>query len=250
MSYLTILFLGLVQGLAEFLPVSSSGHLSLLQLFTPLPTPPLLINILLHLATLLAVVIYFRSQLHQFFTQHLFNLTIATLPAAIVGFFLYQNQSDIFSSPLIIGLSFLLTSILLFSTRLLKSKKSSQSKIKPHQALIIGLFQALAILPGVSRSGATIVSALWLGITPQTAFQFSFLLSIPAILGALGLSIPDLANLDPSLIPQSILAFLIALTVGLASLKILNHLLQKKQLHNFAIYTFILSLLILGLFTV
>ena len=248
MSYSTAVLLGIVQGVTEFLPVSSSGHLALIQLFTSISSPPILTTILVHLATLLAVVVYFRKQLVDFFTHKIPSLVVGTLPAAVVGLVIYQTGQSIFESPLLIGLSLLVTSALLFSTRLFKKGSLRLDQIQPHQALIIGLFQSLAILPGVSRSGATIVSGLYLGLSPQAAFSFSFLLSIPAVLGAVGLSMPDLARLDPSLLLPSTIAFFTALIAGLVSLKILELILKRKRIFEFGFYTLILASLILGLF--
>lgn len=248
MSYSTAVLLGLVQGVTEFLPVSSSGHLTLIQFFTSLSSPPLLTTILVHLATLLAVIIYFRKQLVDFFTHKIPSLVVGTLPAAVVGLVVYKTGQSIFESPLLVGLSLLVTSVLLFSSRLFKKGSISLDQIQPRQALIIGLFQSLAILPGISRSGATIVSGLYLGLSPQAAFSFSFLLSIPAILGAVGLSMPDLVRLDASLLLPSTIAFFSALVAGLVSLKILDLVIKKERIFEFGFYTLVLASLVLGLF--
>lgn len=248
MSLPLAVFFGLLQGLTEFLPVSSSGHLTLLQNFFPLSIPPLLLTVLVHAATLLAVLIYFRKQLIEFFRQQLDALIAATFPAIIAGWMVYQSGQSIFESPLLVGLALLFTSLLLFSTRFLKKGSLSLNQVQVHQAFIIGLFQALSLLPGVSRSGATIVSGLWLGLSYQAAFSFSFLLSIPAILGALSLSVPDLSRLGPSLLLPSILAFTSALLAGLASLRLLDILIKRKRLFGFGFYTLILAGLVLGLY--
>lgn len=242
------LFLGIVQGLTEFLPVSSSGHLVLFQSFLDISTPPLFFDVLVHVGTLLAVLIYFRHQLISFTKTHLSQLIIATVPAIIVGLAIYTTSLEIFTNLYITSLSFLLTSVLLFLTTKVKTTASNSFiKVTPIKALFIGIFQAIAILPGVSRSGSTISAGIFSGLSKNTAFTFSFILSIPAILGALVLNLTDISNLDVTLTLPSLIGFSAALISGLVSLCLLNYVLNRKNLLPFAIYTYLLGSFLLGL---
>lgn len=242
------LFLGIVQGLTEFLPVSSSGHLVLFQSFLDISTPPLFFDVLVHVGTLLAVLIYFRHQLISFTKTHLSQLIIATVPAIIVGLAIYTTSLEIFTNLYITSLSFLLTSVLLFLTTKVKTTASNSFiKVTPIKALFIGTFQAIAILPGVSRSGSTISAGIFSGLSKNTAFTFSFILSIPAILGALVLNLTDTSNLDVTLTLPSLIGFSAALISGLISLCLLNYVLNRKNLLPFAIYTYLLGSFLLGL---
>ena len=242
------LFLGIVQGLTEFLPVSSSGHLVLLQSFLNISTPPLFFDVLVHVGTLFAVIIYFRHQLISFTKPHLSQLIIATIPVVLIGLITYTTSLELFANLYVTGLSFLLTSVLLFLTTRIKAARSTLStKITPVKALLIGIFQAIAILPGVSRSGSTISAGIFAGLSKNTAFTFSFVLSIPAILGALLLNLTDISNLNPTLTPPSFVGFFAALVSGLVGLYFLNYVLNRKNLLPFAVYTYLLGSLLLGL---
>lgn len=248
MTSIQALFLGIVQGLTEFLPVSSSGHLVLFQSFLDISTPPLFFDVLVHVGTLLAVLIYFRHQLISFTKTHLSQLIIATVPAIIVGLAIYTTSLEIFTNLYITSLSFLLTSVLLFLTTKVKTTASNSFiKVTPIKALFIGIFQAIAILPGVSRSGSTISAGIFSGLSKNTAFTFSFILSIPAILGALVLNLTDTSNLDVTLTLPSLIGFSAALISGLVSLCLLNYVLNRKNLLPFAIYTYLLGSFLLGL---
>jgi len=240
MSWPYSLFLGFIQGLTEFLPISSSGHLNLTQYFLNL-TPSLSFDIFLHIATLFSVLIYFRGQFKYFF-KNLKYIFIASLPAAVVGILFKDQISLIFSSPKYLPLFFLITSIFLFATR----HQPKKSFLNYRHALIIGLAQALALLPGVSRSGATIATALLLGITPINAFKFSFCLFIPASLGALLLD--SRAILSLSFTPILILSFLLSFLVGLFALFLLKKTITRKSFWYFGIYTFVVSILLFFLF--
>lgn len=231
MTLVQSLFLGLVQGVTEFLPVSSSGHLNLSQHFLGL-TPSLSFDIFLNTATLLSVIFFFRQQI-KFFIDNLLQIIIGSIPAVIIGL-LFKNQIEvIFSDVHYLPLFFLITTILVFSTRFTKSKSD---KISLKQALIIGIFQSLAILPGVSRSGSTIFAGLLLGLSPLTAFNFSFSLFIPASLGALVLDLKSF-TLNPSTIP----AFVVTFIVGVLALYILKKTVIGRQFWKFSFYTLILA---------
>lgn len=239
--------LGIVQGVSEFLPISSSGHLVVFQNFLGVTTPPILFDILVHVGTLVAVLIYFRNQLLSIFQKHFTKLVIGTIPAVIVGLVVYSQALSIFDSLLVASIGFLLTSTILFVSARSQHNSTSLDSITVRHALIIGLFQSAAILPGLSRSGSTIAAGLMLGLTKASAFTFSFILSIPAILGALVLSLKDITQIDQSLYLPSLIGFVTALITGIASLRLLDLILRKKDLMPFAFYTLAIGSLLLGL---
>jgi len=226
--------LAIIQGISEFLPISSTGHLNLAQHLFKL-TPSLSLDIFLHIGTLIAVLFFFRNQIKYFFSN-IFFIVLASVPAALVGILFKSQISNIFSSISFLPYFFLITSILLFSTKFIKVKNNHLS-IK--NALIIGLFQALAILPGVSRSGATITAGLLMGLSPLEAFNFSFCLFIPATLGAVLLDYKNLTFSSSLLLP-----LILTILVGLVSLNILKNILISKNFWKFGIYTLILAIIL------
>ncbi len=273
MSLLDGILQGIIQGLTEFLPVSSSGHVSLYQHFTGNNSENgLMFTLMLHLGTLLAVFIAYHKLIGQLiiegivmlsdlFKGQLFKakltenrmmiymLILTTLPLA--GFVLIQdfitsfaNDSDI----IVEGLCFLFTSALLFfSAKCIKGKKTAKD-MKFKDAMVVGLFQGLAILPGVSRSGSTISSGLMLGFSKDFMVRFSFLLSIPAILGASILEIPDAIREGVSFdMAPLILGMLSALIIGLFAIKLVQYLVVNDKYIYFAYYTFILGIVVLGI---
>jgi undecaprenyl-diphosphatase len=251
--------LAVVQGITEFLPISSSGHLVIFQSILGFKEPPVFYDILLHLGTLLAVVVYFRQQLWLLLTDKKAlglwtKLAVATLPAVAFGLFLESYLVTIFSSLVLVGISLIFTGGLLFSTCLIPPKKKEgdrqgderEKEISLKDALFIGFFQALAIFPGVSRSGMTLSSGLWRGLSRRKAFSFAFLLAIPAILGAVIIEAKD--DLSESLGWPAFLGVLVAGGVGYISLKLLEKILRSKKLYLFGFYCLVLgiALLILG----
>jgi len=241
MDLLQIVFLGIVQGITEFLPVSSSGHLHLFQFFFRL-TPSLTLDIFLNTATLFSVIFFFRHQL-KFFFSNLKYIIVGTIPAVIVGFFAKDYINQVFIDPKSLIITYLFTTVLLFSTHFLKK---SETQITYKKAFIIGLFQALAILPGISRSASTIVASLILGLSPAFAFKYSFSLFIPVSIGALILGLSDFNSLDLT-ISSAAIAFIITFFVGLISLKLLKNIVIGQKLKYFGFYTLFLFLLLLAL---
>lgn len=255
MTWWQTIFLSIIQGLTEFLPISSSGHLAIFQKIFNLGTP-VIFDIFVHIGTLLAIIFFFRKELGKILKGLLIKekaswrifwlLVVGSLPALLVGLFLEQYLELIFSSLKLIAFSFLLTGIFLISTKFLKTKrKKNLSSIKWLDALVVGFFQAVAILPGVSRSGSTIVGGLWRNFNRETAFQYSFFLAIPAILGALVLQIPDLKNQGFLFLSQSVLGLLVAFGVGFFSLKTLKKILLNFQFWFFGFYCFLVGFLLL-----
>jgi undecaprenyl-diphosphatase len=254
MTWWQTIFLSVIQGLTEFLPISSSGHLVFFQKIFGLK-PLVLFDIFVHVGTLLSIIFFFKKELIEI-VKGLFKkekesgrifwlLVVGTMPAVVVGLFLEKNINQIFDSLKLVGVSFLITGSLLLSTFWLKQKTNKDFKsMKWFDALVVGLFQAMAILPGVSRSGATLVGGLSRKIKRETAFQFSLFLAIPAILGALILQIPQLINYQSELLNQSLLGMVLAGFVGFFSLKILKKVLLNSQLWFFSFYCFFLAILI------
>lgn len=233
------LVLGLVQGLTEFLPVSSSGHLVLVhQLFGFGELDPAF-DVFVQGGTVLSVLVYFRHLLPRLTRHDLINLMIGTLPAAILGVLLADYIDALFTSLSGVALGFALTTLLLVLSR---RSLAAARPLDRRTSFKIGLAQAAAILPGLSRSGSTISTSLMLGIKPEEAFNFSFLLSIPVITGASLLGARSLVW-DPTLTPAYLIGFFTATISGYCSLVVLGKIVKKGQFAGFAPYTAFLCLL-------
>ena len=269
MSVLEALILGIVQGITEFLPVSSSGHLVLLQKIFGITEPTLVFDTALHGATLVAVIIVLWRDiwniLRRIIQPMTLYLVIATIPTVIIAL-LFRNQIEkAFASASFLGLAFLITSaLLLISDRLYfgsekpggfparldgPDKFRTQDEMNWIDAIIIGLLQAVAIIPGVSRSGATISGALSRKLDRDFAARFAFLLSIPAILGALVLQAKDLAKAgiggeSIGLLPIAA-GSLSACVVAFFSIRFTLKIVKEHTLKGFVLYTGVLGLLVL-----
>jgi undecaprenyl-diphosphatase len=251
MSFFQAVFLAIVQGLTEFLPISSSGHLVIFQKLFGFEKPPVVFDILVHVGTLGAVFIFFRREILALVTKKgcklLSLLVIGTLPAAVIGFLLEGKTDWFFNLWSLVGFAFLLTTLILFSTQLVKEKNKKIKDLKLLDVLIIGVFQALAILPGVSRSGSTISAGVWQGLEKEEAFNFSFYLAIPAILGALILKFDELLRFNPTEFFQGLVGMIVAGIVGYFSLKTLKDLIRKGKVYLFGFYCLVIGLLVLSL---
>ncbi len=244
--------LGLVQGLGEFLPISSSAHLIITPWLFNWRDPGLGFNVALHWGTLAAVLLYFRMDVwhiikgfwHSLFksTRDLQNnvyqklswlLLIASVPGAIFGKLLESQAEHAFRNPLLIAVTLSVVGVVLWLADLWGTKAKNLSHIKWLDALIIGISQALAIIPGVSRSGATITSGLFLGFTRADAARFSFLMSIPIIFGAGLLKLPEFNNGVTT--PELIIGFVTAAVSGFLSIK---YMLRYIANRSFAVFTF------------
>jgi undecaprenyl-diphosphatase len=245
------ILLGIVQGLTEFLPVSSSGHLVLFQKLFGFQEAPIFFDTLVHFATLLAVVFYLRKEIWQILTNLNKNLNLiwllilGTLPAVIFALLFKDYIESTFNSLWMLSVGFFITAALLFATKFIGEGKKDMKKITWVDSIIIGIFQAVAILPSISRSGATISSALYRDIKREDAFKFSFLLSIPAIAGAMVLQVLDFNpnNLNGGFWPNA-LGFAMAAIFGFLSLFLLEKIAQKGKLYYFAAYCFALGVII------
>lgn len=252
MEDLSTSLLGAIQGATEFLPISSSAHLVIAQALLQVQSPGLLVEVVLHLGTLVSILIYFRSDLIQlvvgFFRagndgtasrREVGHLALATLPAVAVALTLGDTVEAVFDDPGFSGWMLLVTTVVLASTRWSVSRGIGMSWTI---ALSMGVAQALAILPGISRSGITIAAGLWLGLGGKAAARFAFLMAIPAIMGAGIFKLLDLVGGGSPSIPGLVLGFLTAALVGYGVIAWLMSILRKGRLHLFAGYTFLISL--------
>lgn len=262
MDYIKTMILGLVQGLTEFLPVSSSGHLAIFKeiLGADALKTSLTMDILLHVGTLLAVfAVYYKDiwqLVREFFLmvwdilrgkpdfsspyrRFVIMVVIGSVPAAVVGILLKDFISEL---PLFyVGIALFITAALLFlSDKLPEGKKDMASASYP-SALFVGLFQGFAVLPGVSRSGSTIVGARTAGYTRAFAVKFSFILSIPAILGAAVLDLADVLSSGGFVVPfgEAALGMAMAAVSGFLAIRLLLKLVQNSKFHYFSYYCMI-----------
>jgi len=244
--------LGLVQGLAEWLPISSTGHLKIVEHYLGLTTTPLF-NLILHLGTLIVVVFYFRKDIGKLLTAlgHLdFKseygkmiplIVAATIPTATIGLVYVQFLEDTLQQLLIIGVTFAIGATLVYSSKL---GKESTDIITYPMALMMGIAQGFAIFPGLSRSGATISTALLLGLKREKAFKFSFLLSIPAILGdTLVETYKQQGQIALSGVGSTdlLIGVAIAIVVGFIAIRIVSRVVATRRFHYFAVYTWLLG---------
>lgn len=271
MNYTEAILLGILQGLTEFLPVSSSGHLVLLQQLFGLKEAELFFDVCVHLGTLVAVLVVFRREVKNIITALLRRISlpgrknsmpaasvasdpelkmallivIGSIPTAVLGLVFSRIAERLFASALLAGLMLMATGLLLWSTRRTATHDPlpADDRLTAKTAFIIGIVQGLAIIPGISRSGATISVGLLLGIKREIAARYSFLLSIPAIFGAGLLSLEEgLARTDVTLqIP--LMGAVTSALVGYAALKTLLRVVKKGSLYVFAPYCWLVGIL-------
>ena len=270
MTTLEAIILGIIQGLTEFLPISSSGHLVLFQQLFGLKEAELFFDVCVHLGTLVAVVVVFHREIRNIIAALLrlvslaeqkgtilqqvesdselkmaLLIVIGSIPTAVLGLMFQSIADQLFSSSFLTGLMLMVTGLLLWLTRRAKSgnRVAGIESFSKTKAFIIGIVQGLAIIPGISRSGATISIGLLLGIDREMAARYSFLLSIPAIIGAGVLSLKDgLSQTDP-VIRLSLLGAAAAALVGYAALKVLLRMVKKGRLYVFAPYCWLIGIL-------
>ena len=247
MTFTLAIFYGLIQGLTEFLPVSSSGHLVLFNKIFGTECNFVFFSVLLHFATLLAVVIVLWKDI-KFLLKNPFSkpakmLYVATIPTVIIVLCFKGFFEDAFSGNLL-PVCFLITAILLAITQIF-AKTIVPQKINFKAAVIVGLVQGLAVLPGISRSGATISAGVLLGVDKKTASRFSFLLSIPIILASIAHEILSVITTGASLfdvgIAPSLVAFMVAFVSGLFCVRFMLTVFQKINLWWFFAYLVIIT---------
>lgn len=233
-------FLGILQGLTEFLPVSSSGHLVIAQSLMPgFVQPGVLFDVMLHVGTLSAVLLYFRKTLAGLDKNYLLLLFIGSLPALVVGL-LFQNFFEgLFSGTLIVGIALIITSIVNYLTDKAKKKKSDFNYL---DSFLVGIAQAIAIIPGISRSGSTIFAATRLGIDRRKAAEFSFILSIPAIFGASILQLTKYFSHVNGSFTTYFIGFIFAFVTGYFAISLVIKTLLSKRFIFFAVYCGVVGL--------
>lgn len=264
MTSIQIIVLALVQGLTEFLPISSSAHLVLVPILTGWPDQGLAFDVAIHVGTLLAVIVYFRVLLGQMLTawvkslttgQHTMESRLAwaviwgSIPVLAIGFLLAGFIEGNLRSPLVIAIATIIFGLLLWWSDIAGRRERESESIIWKDALVIGLAQVLALVPGVSRSGVTMMAGLGVGLTRQAAAQFSFLLSIPVILIAGGYETYGLIQ-HPGTIEWSVLFTAIAIS-GISAylcIRVFLNLLDRISFLPFVIYRLILGALLLWLF--
>lgn len=249
----------MVQGLTEFLPISSSGHLVFFQSNFGLREPHLFFDVMLHFGTLLAVIIYFRREIHAMGrglgrtilrkeagkegNKLLLFILLGTIPTGLMGFFLKDWFESLFTQPKTVGAMLLITGSILFSTRWIKNEGRPLEKMLWRDALLIGIAQGIAIIPGISRSGSTISVGLFCGLNRELAGRFSFLLSIPAILGATLLALQEVGS---TIELQTVsIGTMTAFGVGFLSLSLLMRMIQKGKIHLFSYYCWAIGIFML-----
>ena len=259
MSIFQAIILGIVQGLTEFLPISSSAHLVLVPYFLnwQLPEKEMFVfDVLVQLGTLVAVIFYFRKELAAIiggFFKQLFAgkpfathearlgwlLILATIPAGLVGLLLQDQVEQTFASPLFTGLALLVTALLMFIGERVSQKVGDLEDVTFLTALVMGLMQALALFPGISRSGATISGGMFRHLKRESAGKFSFLMSVPVMLAAGALSTHTMVTEVPNLasfLPIMAIGFITAMVVGYFSIRWLLQFLNQHPLTTFSVY--------------
>jgi len=254
-NILEALALGLIQGLTEFFPVSSSGHLLALQEILGVREEGILFEVIVHVAALASVLIFYRRRVGSLVVGalerdsaalgYVAKLGLATAPAVFAVLVAGDWFDAQFESPRLAGICLIVTGCILWTTRTtIRSACTTEPSWKV--ALLIGCAQVLAILPGISRSGTTVAAALALGVAPLAAAEFSFLMSVIAIAGAAARSQPELAAVPPDRIVPLLAGGVAALVAGVAAISLFVRLLQTRGFHRFAYYTWALGVFFLG----
>lgn len=257
--------LGGIQGATEFLPVSSSGHLVIGQVLMGISVPGVLFEVTLHVATLLSVLVVYRARVGRLLTgavrrdgeawRYLALLALATVPAGLVGVLFGGAVESLFEDPWVPGAALLVTGTFLWTARSAQRRFSSRwaeggapAAPGPRTALVMGVAQAFALVPGISRSGATVVAGLWMGIEPGEAAAFSFLMAVPAIAGAAVLEIPDLLGGGVAGAGGGVgvgalaWGFVVAAAVGILAIRVFVTMLRRRSFHRFGPYCWIVGL--------
>ena len=263
MTVLEAILFGLAQGLTEFIPISSTAHMVILGYMLEVPTPGLTFEIFLHLASLLAVLIYFRKDLSQLAAgswrslqagatpadltdrRMVIYLLVATVITGGLGLFLMESLGDSIKSPTLVGGALLVTATLLVVVERAKRLGDREPKdLRMLDAVLIGLAQTAAVIPGVSRSGSTLIAGLALGLNRETAVRFSFLLSIPVLAGSSILAFKDIAAGDLDAISPLALgvSFLVSFLASIASIVWLIRMLKQQRLYWFSVYLVLMAI--------
>jgi len=256
LTILQAVILGLAQGLGEFLPISSSAHLILVPWLFKWTDPGLTFDVALHIGTLVAVVTYFWKDWWQLIIKGFIDvrsvkgrlfwyLVAASVPGAIGGFLLEKKAETIFRSPILIAMMLILMGIFLYWADRRSVKKIEINNITFGTSILIGISQALAIVPGVSRSGITMTTGLLMGVTREGAARFSFLLSTPIIFGAAMVKLPHVISNSSVITVNFAIGMLVSCATGIISIGFLLRYVQTKDFLPFAWYRFILGALVI-----
>ena len=271
MSYLESFILGLAQGLTEFLPVSSSGHLALMQYYFGIRGDQvLLFTVLLHLGTLISVFIAYRKDIWELIVElgltfkDIFTgkglrlgarpvrklgvmIIVATIPTGIIGLVFNDFFEGLYHNVAAIALGLIFTGVIMFIAERMGAADKSIREMKFRDALVVGVMQGVAICPGISRSGSTLVGGLGSGLNRAFAVKFAFLISIPSILGSLVLELPEAvaAGIDTALIGPVILGMVVAAVSGLFAIKAMIKLVSNKKLSYFSYYVWAVAAVVL-----
>ncbi len=262
MSWLEALILGLVQGLTEFLPVSSSGHLAIgRELLGVEASGDLVFEVTVHAATVLSTIVVFRKEIWKLLqglfrfkmndeTDYILKILVSMIPVFVVGMFFKDYVEDMFASLMVVGLALLVTALLLFfsdfASKRAQAENSARNGISWWQALVVGIGQACAVIPGLSRSGTTISTGLICGVKRDVMAQFSFLMVLVPILGEAFLDVVggDMAASTIGALPL-VVGFLAAFVSGLFACKVMIALVRRARLSWFALYCAIVGALVL-----
>ncbi len=253
---LKIALLGLVQGLTEFLPISSSGHLVIGQHLLGISKPDLSLEIILHLGTLLAVFVYFRKQIWALIdalinfkdkekhTSRLFSfyVIVAMIPTGIIGLALKETLKANKNELSLVGTALIFTALLLFTSNIIQRKQKTTKPLNIFRSILIGIGQGIAVIPGLSRSGSTIATALMTGVSKKQAAEFSFILSIPAILAATVLELDTSVVLNPAYLIGMLCSFI----AGMFAIHFLMKLITKGGFHLFGYYCLIVGFIVVN----
>lgn len=246
MSIWEAILLGLIQGITEFLPVSSSGHLVIFQDLLGMSEPGVTLEVVLHFGTLFSVLWVFRRDflaLLSFWKEKeqrhfLFLLFVGTFVTAILGMFFSGYVNILFKSTILVGFMLLVTGGILKLLTILPVGQKGIKDMKIYDAALVGLVQGFAVLPGISRSGSTILAALWRGMDQETAIRYSFMLSVPVIFGLTVLELKEIftAGMDQVMLLNYTAGGLVAFVSGIFAIKVFIRLLSKQKFHYFAYY--------------
>lgn len=265
MTFWEALILGLVQGITEFLPISSSAHMIMAAKIMHLELPGLIVEVALHLASVLAVILYYHRDLMRLVTgsyRYLFHrnyehrhefyfslyMVVATVITGVIGLAVEKSISEYLRSSTLIGISLLVTGLfLVLIERFHRPGQRREEHMRMADAIIVGLGQSLAVIPGISRSGSTLITALYRGLSKDTAVRFSFLLSIPVILGSALLLLRDwqAGTFHEIGLASIVVAFVVTFFASMASIVWMINFLKKSRLIYFAIYCFFAGILCL-----
>ncbi len=272
MTYLQAAILGIVQGLAEFLPISSSGHLALLQYFFGVEADSvLLFTVMMHVGTLVSVFIIYRKDIWALILELIdtikdlctgkgpridsspmrrmgFMIIVATIPTALIGLIFEDFFESLYSSIVSIAIGLIFTGIILFVAERMGRSDKGPMEMKWRHAIFIGIMQGIAICPGVSRSGSTLFGSLISGLKREFAVEFVFLISIPSILGSVVMEMPKALaeGMDASMVGPLILGVILAALSGIFAIKAMIKVVSNKRLIGFTIYVWIVAACVLA----